>query len=184
MNDWSDLPVFDIILMRNILSYFPRDTQITIYDKLFEHMHPETYLFLSAHEAPADGDRFFLLKSTEKDACYQLLPAEPEADPEEQKDDSTQSPEAETVEKSSAKEAQPAGKPALKPDVSQTATAPKAPKPATKAKPIAAAAPTPSPVKPSSVRARVHEIDEIDEIDDIEDLDDGLDEDDDMIEDV
>lgn len=72
MHDWDELPIFDIILMRNILGYFPKETQQAINDKLVEHMHEDTYLFLSANEAPVKSASFFLLKSTEKDACYQL----------------------------------------------------------------------------------------------------------------
>ncbi|MBT6178602.1 MAG: hypothetical protein HOI23_15250 [Deltaproteobacteria bacterium] len=198
MNDWNELPVFDIILMRNILSYFPHDTQITIYDKLFEHMHPETYLFLSANEAPADGDRFFLLKSTEKDACYQLLPLETEDETEEQ--DEASAPAANET-KASTKQPQEPEQPALKPKP-QVAAKPAgeaksqpAAQPAPKVKPQAAAqpaaqakpqtsskpAPAPAPPAPAPAPARVHEMDDID---DIEDLDGGLDDDDDMIEDV
>lgn len=189
MDDWSELPVFDIILMRNILSYFPHDTQITIYDKLFEHMHPETYLFLSAHEAPADGDRFFLLKSTEKDACYQLLPLELEEDVEEQDAVSPDGPDAQEPAKPAEKKSKATEKPAEKLPEPEAAAQPAvkakpeaAPQPAVQAKPEAA--PAPRAAKPSPSRARVHDIDDIDEIDDIEDLDDGLDDDDDMIEDV
>ena len=177
MNEWDHLPTFDIILMRNILSYFPDETKVSIYDKLFEHMHPETYLFLSAHEAPADGSRFFLLKSTEKDACYQLLPEETEG--EKSDASSTDAPE---------QEAQPeapnerANRESPKPSVSQSA--PSQPK-ATSSVPVADLPEPPTTPQPKASSPQVQDaVDDIDDYDDIEDLDDDLDADDDMIEEV
>ncbi len=188
MNDWDDLPVFDIILMRNILSYFPDKTKVSIYDKLFEHMHPETYLFLSAHEAPADGDRFFLLKSTEKDACYQLKAEEPEQEAEEEAETEKKqtSPEPqkspakpeEKAEKPVDKKTEPAPQPETKDKTatkSEPVKEPVAEKTTTKSKPVPqtqAAAPKPTVTH------------EVDDIDDIEDLDEDISGDDDMIEDV
>ena len=184
MNDWDELPTFDIILMRNILSYFPDATKVSIYDKLFEHMHPETYLFLSANEAPVDNDRFFLLKSTEKDACFQLRPEEVE-------EESTQDTEA--TEKSEANSGQ---EPAAEAPVSNSESAggqaqeplttPADSNAAAKTPAEAKTAPKPAPPSAAPVQAArpAADIDDIEDYDDIEDLDDELNADDDMIEDV
>ena len=76
MDTWEDLPIFDIILMRNVLYYFQPKSQERILKKLRAHMHEDSYLFLSAEERPYD-DTDFVLRSDAKDACYQLKsPAE------------------------------------------------------------------------------------------------------------
>ena len=74
MNSWEELPIFDIILIRNVLFYFEPDRQRQIINQLKDHMHEDSYLFLSAGEHPIDT-KFFNLRSTEKDACFQLKSA-------------------------------------------------------------------------------------------------------------
>jgi len=74
MDTWENLPVFDIILIRNVLYYFQPSSQRRILKKLRAHMHEDSYLFLSAGERPIETD-FFSLRSEEKDACFQLKSA-------------------------------------------------------------------------------------------------------------
>ena len=74
MDTWEDLPIFDIILIRNVLYYFEPRNQRRILKKLRAHMHEDSYLFLSAEERPIEQD-FFSLRSEEKDACFQLKSA-------------------------------------------------------------------------------------------------------------
>ncbi len=189
MNDWDELPTFDIILMRNILSYFPDKTKVSIYDKLYEHMHSETYLFLSANEAPADGDRFFLLKSTEKDACYQLKAEEPEESEEgEAEAETAADPQQSEESEEAASTPQTAPKAEPKKDYEPEDVGPKARTEPETQLPVREATPVqPTPAaqaqapKPESGHS---ESLEIDDYDDIEDLDEDLSPDDDMIEEV
>ncbi len=56
---WDEKPVFDIIFLRNVLSYFNRKIRKELLRKLPNHMHPGTFLILGKGEEPGDNGKIF-----------------------------------------------------------------------------------------------------------------------------
>lgn len=49
---WPVLPVFDLILLRNVLIYFDREVRMRILANLVRHLHPQGYLVMGSAETP------------------------------------------------------------------------------------------------------------------------------------
>ena len=56
---WEEKPVFDIIFLRNVLSYFNRNVRKELLRKLPTHMHSGTFLILGKGEEPGDNGKIF-----------------------------------------------------------------------------------------------------------------------------
>ena len=56
---WEEKPVFDIIFLRNVLSYFNRKIRKELLRKLPTHMHSGTFLILGKGEEPGDNGKIF-----------------------------------------------------------------------------------------------------------------------------
>ena len=73
LGDWSDLPKFDIILLRNILLYFSPQAQQKIVEKLHEeHLLPHGRVMLGTGKSFECKDDYFALVG-EPDAALCLL---------------------------------------------------------------------------------------------------------------
>jgi len=74
IQDWVDLPTFDIVFLRNVLSYFQPSAYEKVMAKLFDQMKPGGYLFLGRKEAPPTTDGRFEAVKNEEIPGYRLLP--------------------------------------------------------------------------------------------------------------
>jgi chemotaxis protein methyltransferase CheR len=53
------LPVFDMVMLRNVLLYFPQQDRGRVFDDVYRHMAPEGYLLLGAAEQAEDSTSLF-----------------------------------------------------------------------------------------------------------------------------
>ena len=72
LESWDELPVFDVILLRNVLIYFPLEAQHKILERLRKHMHQDSFLFLGIAEVPPPDDKVFQQVGENEVGCYTL----------------------------------------------------------------------------------------------------------------
>jgi chemotaxis protein methyltransferase CheR len=63
---WPEMPLLDIVLLRNVLIYFDTPTKQQILDKVHQVIHPDSYLVLGGAESTYNLDNRFLPVSFEK----------------------------------------------------------------------------------------------------------------------
>jgi len=54
-----ELPVFDLVLLRNVLLYFPQQDRSCVFSDVYRHMAPEGYLLLGNAEQAEDSTNLF-----------------------------------------------------------------------------------------------------------------------------
>ena len=74
---WNEKPVFDIIFLRNVITYFSRGVREALLRKLPQHMHEDSYLILGKDEQPRDDSGLFEASGDTKFSTYQLAPDRP-----------------------------------------------------------------------------------------------------------
>lgn len=66
------LPVFDVVLLRNVLLYFPQSDRSCLFSDVYKRLHPRGYLLLGSAEQAEDSTNLF---EAEFDAdCYFYRP--------------------------------------------------------------------------------------------------------------
>ena len=78
---WDGRPVFDIIFLRNVITYFSRSVREALLRKLPQHMHEDSYLILGKDEQPKDDSGLFEASGDAKFSTYQLAPDRPSLAP-------------------------------------------------------------------------------------------------------
>jgi len=76
---WDEKPIFDIIFLRNVITYFSRTVRESLLRKLPGHMHEDSYLILGKEEQPKDDAGLFEVSGEDKYSTYQLAPDRPVA---------------------------------------------------------------------------------------------------------
>jgi chemotaxis protein methyltransferase CheR len=66
------LPVFDLVLLRNVLLYFPQQDRGCVFDDVYRQMVPDGYLLLGAAEQAEDSTSLFQAEFTRD--CYFYRP--------------------------------------------------------------------------------------------------------------
>ncbi len=75
VESWPELPVFDIVLLRNVLIYFDTATRRDVLQRVQQTMHEDGFLFLGGSESPLGVvDDFH--PSISNRACYYYLRGE------------------------------------------------------------------------------------------------------------
>ena len=74
---WDEKPVFDIIFLRNVITYFSRSVREALLRKLPHHMHEDSYLILGKDEQPKDDSGLFEVSGEDKYSTYQMAPDRP-----------------------------------------------------------------------------------------------------------
>ncbi|HEU4334048.1 MAG TPA: protein-glutamate O-methyltransferase CheR [Candidatus Eisenbacteria bacterium] len=69
---WPSLPLFDVILLRNVLLYFSSDARRTILLGVTRQLRPDGYLFLGGGETILSLDRSFETARAGKAVCYRV----------------------------------------------------------------------------------------------------------------
>lgn len=69
---WPTLPMFDIVMIRNVMIYFDVDTKKSILDRIKRHLRPDGYLFLGAAETTMSLDDSFDRVQLDRAGCYRL----------------------------------------------------------------------------------------------------------------
>lgn len=69
---WPSLPLFDVILLRNVLLYFSSDARRTILLGVTRQLRPDGYLFLGGGETILSLDRSFETARAGKAVCYKV----------------------------------------------------------------------------------------------------------------
>ena len=72
MERWPVQPLFDIVMLRNVMIYFDNDLRKTILFKMAEQMVPGGYLFLGAGETPVALSNRFEVVPVGRTAVYRL----------------------------------------------------------------------------------------------------------------
>lgn len=73
--NWSGLPLFDIVFMRNVLIYFDLATKKNILEKVMKVLRPGGYLFLGSGENPTELEDYFQPTDFSTSACFKFTPA-------------------------------------------------------------------------------------------------------------
>jgi len=76
---WSDIPVCDIIFIRNILIYFSLETKKVILGKAAKLLRPDGYLFLGGAETTVNVDDSYERVQLDKSGCYRPRALQPMA---------------------------------------------------------------------------------------------------------
>jgi chemotaxis protein methyltransferase CheR len=75
LNDpWPELPVMDLVMVRNVLIYFDVPTKKQILDRVSKVLHPDGYLLLGGAETTYNLDERFLPVAFEGVSFFQLRP--------------------------------------------------------------------------------------------------------------
>ena len=69
---WGNLPLFDVILMRNVLIYFSSETRRTILQSVLKSLRHDGYLILGGGETSLALDRTFESVRIGKAVCYRV----------------------------------------------------------------------------------------------------------------
>ena len=69
---WPDLPLMDVILLRNALMYFDLGTRRDILARLRRVLEPDGFLFLGGAESAASIDQAYRLARLGQSVCYRL----------------------------------------------------------------------------------------------------------------
>ena len=78
---WRNLPLLDVILMRNVLIYFSNETRRTILQSVLKTLRPDGYLILGGGETSLALDRTFEPVRIGKAVCYRIRGARGDAAP-------------------------------------------------------------------------------------------------------
>lgn len=70
-----DLPIFDVILMRNVLIYFTPDKKVEILNRVSKNLHPEGYLMLGGSETAVGLTTNLERVHVGNSDCYRLIPS-------------------------------------------------------------------------------------------------------------
>lgn len=73
--NWSGLPNFDIVFMRNVLIYFDPDTKKMILENVMKVLNPGGHLFLGSGESPVELDDYFQPTDFSTSACFKFTPS-------------------------------------------------------------------------------------------------------------
>lgn len=71
IQSWPSLPIFDVVLIRNVMIYFDMDTKKQILGNICKHLHDEGYLFLGASESILNLETNLKPKTIEGGIVYQ-----------------------------------------------------------------------------------------------------------------
>lgn len=71
LQDWPDLPPMDLILFRNVMSYWTPDARRAVLQKAGRVLKPDGYLLLGARETTVNVDSSFTLVPVEKTVYFQ-----------------------------------------------------------------------------------------------------------------
>lgn len=52
VGEWPEMPLFDIVLLRNVLIYFDEATRRQVLNRVYDVMRPDGYLFMGGAESP------------------------------------------------------------------------------------------------------------------------------------
>ncbi len=69
------LPVFDLVLLRNVLLYFPQQDRSCVFRDVYRQMAPEGYLMLGAAEQAEDSTNLFHAEFSRDCYFYRPTPA-------------------------------------------------------------------------------------------------------------
>lgn len=75
VDEWPELPLFDIVLLRNVLIYFDEQTRREVLHRVRETMHDDGFLFMGGAESPL-GIVDVFHPSVSNRACYYFLRGE------------------------------------------------------------------------------------------------------------
>ena len=53
------LPVFDLVMLRNVLLYFPQQDRSCVFDDVYKRIKPQGYLLLGSAEQAEDSTNLF-----------------------------------------------------------------------------------------------------------------------------
>ena len=67
---WPNMPLMDIVFMRNVLIYFDTATKKQILDKTRRMLRPDGYLFLGSAETTMGLDDSYERAQIDKSGCY------------------------------------------------------------------------------------------------------------------
>lgn len=74
LKPWPELPVFDVVLMRNVLLYLDPNGRSHVLTKLLDHVHDQTFIFLAPGEAPPKDNPLFMPVSDSRVSAYRMKP--------------------------------------------------------------------------------------------------------------
>jgi len=69
-----ELPVFDLVLLRNVLLYFPQQDRSCVFSDVYRQMAPGGYLLLGSAEQAEDSTNLFHVQFAEECYYYRPLP--------------------------------------------------------------------------------------------------------------
>jgi chemotaxis protein methyltransferase CheR len=69
-----ELPIFDLVLLRNVLLYFPRESRSSVFRSVHRQMAPGGYLVLGTSEQAEDSTNLFQAEFVRE--CYFYRPAQ------------------------------------------------------------------------------------------------------------
>lgn len=72
---WPTLPVFDIVMLRNVMIYFDIEAKKQILGKIRRHLKPDGYLFLGGAETTMGLDDSFQRMQFDRAGCYRTSEA-------------------------------------------------------------------------------------------------------------
>jgi chemotaxis protein methyltransferase CheR len=72
LGTWGQMPVMDVIFMRNVLIYFDTDDKKRVLNRVRQHLQPDGYLFLGGAETTLNLDNHFERVLIERAGCYRL----------------------------------------------------------------------------------------------------------------
>jgi chemotaxis protein methyltransferase CheR len=72
VSPWAAMPKMDIIFIRNVLIYFDVETKRAIFNKVFQQLRPDGYLFLGAAETTVNIHDGFERVPIDKAGCYRM----------------------------------------------------------------------------------------------------------------
>ena len=64
------LPVFDLVLLRNVLLYFPQEDRRSVFRDVYRHMAPAGYLVLGNAEQAEDSTNLFEVEFASQSYFY------------------------------------------------------------------------------------------------------------------
>ncbi len=74
LKDWSELPVFDVILMRKVLIYLDPNGKKHVIKKVLNQVHKNSFIFLGPGESPPPAHPIFMSVSDDRISAYRLMP--------------------------------------------------------------------------------------------------------------
>ena len=68
------MPVFDLVLLRNVLLYFPQQEEAVLFSDVYRQMAPDGYLVLGNAEQAEDSTKLFEVEFAAKCYFYRPVP--------------------------------------------------------------------------------------------------------------